>query len=82
MKYSFIEWHETAKELPEPIVKTKGKATWTVNEPLLVIWNGRVKPSEYDSKSNTWLGHTEEQVPQYWIKLSEIEILSEDDNDS
>lgn len=52
MKKSVINWHETAKELPEPTAYEKtldnGKVLkWKVEEPLLVIWEGRVKPSRY-----------------------------------
>ena len=75
MMCGMIKWHETAKELPQPVELTNGKTKWTVNEPLLVIWENKVKPSEYDAKTNTWLGHTDQEVPAYWVKLKEIEIM-------
>ena len=79
-----FNWHETAKELPEPTKYEKdlgnGKITkWEVDEPLLVIWEDRVKPSRYFPKTNTWEGHTKEQVPEYWIKLKEIKWEKDDE---
>lgn len=83
---SIIDWHETAKELPEPTNYEKalenGKTMkWKVDEPLLVIWEGKVKPSRYLSDTQTWEGHTKEQTPAYWVMLKEINILTEQDND-
>lgn len=80
MKYSLIQWHSTIKELPQPTQYSSHKTTWFVDEPLLVIWNGRVKPSQYDHKTKTWAGHTKEQIPQYWVTLKEIEILEKENN--
>lgn len=79
---SIINWHETAKELPEPTPYEKqtidGRIIkWEVDEPLLVIWEGRVKPSRYLSDLQTWDGHTKEQIPEYWVMLKEIKILEE-----
>lgn len=85
MKKSVINWHETAKELPEPTAYEKtldnGKVLkWKVEEPLLVIWEGRVKPSRYFPDTQTWEGHTKEQIPENWVMLKEINILTGDDN--
>ena len=78
---SIINWHKTSEGLPQPTKYEKefnGKLLkYEVEEPLLVIWNGKVKPSRYFPKLDTWEGHTKEQVPEYWIMLKEIEILQE-----
>ena len=79
---SIINWHETAKELPEPTPHEKvaldGRVIkWKVDEPLLVIWEGRVKPSRYLHELGTWDGHTKEQIPPYWVMLKEIKLLDE-----
>lgn len=79
---SIINWHETAKELPEPTPHSKEAKNgriikWKVDEPLLVIWEGRVKPSRYLSDLQMWEGHTKEQIPEYWVMTKEIKILEE-----
>lgn len=80
MKKSVINWHETAKELPQPTEYERGQSKWSVNEPLLVIWNDKIKPSRYFPDTQTWEGHTKDQVPPYWVMLKEINILTGDDN--
>lgn len=74
---SVINWHETAKELPEPkkiIVKGKsGKEhTLEIDEWCLVIWNNRIKPSRWLHEEKKWDGHTKDQIPAYWVKYDEI----------
>lgn len=76
-----IKWHETKNELPKQkqielgIVKKTGKrAIGFIDEECLVIWNGKVKRSKYIKEQNRWEGHLEEQIPDYWVKISEIEI--------
>lgn len=71
---TYIEWHETKKELPKPKEIEIGKSIILVDEPCLVIYKGKVKPSSYISKEKRWSGHTEEQTPEYWVKLIEIDI--------
>ena len=70
-----IKWHETAKGLPEQkIIKMKnhkGEYLLKIDEPCLVIWEGKIKPGRYLTEEKRWEGHTEEQVPAYWIKLKD-----------
>lgn len=78
---TIINWHETKKELPEvKVIKIQGKEkekVFEVDEPLLVIWENRVKPSRYLHETETWEGHTKNEVPEYWVKYSELTFLSE-----
>lgn len=74
-----IRWHRTDEELPKQkqielgIVKKTGKpAIGFVDEECLVIWNDKVKRSKYITSQKRWEGHLEEQVPEYWVKISEI----------
>lgn len=75
---TIINWHATAEMLPEQKeikLKTKGGETsYFVDEPCLVIWEGKIKPSRFITKENRWEGHTEKQVPAYWIKLKELNM--------
>lgn len=74
-----IRWHDTTKELPEPTKYEKelknGKVLkWEVEEPLLVIFKkeNRIKPSRYFPKTDSWEGHTKDEVPEYWVKIKEL----------
>ena len=74
---TLINWHKTSDSLPEPrinIINTpKGQITDLVDEPCLVIYNGRIKTSRWLSKEQRWEGHLKDQTPDFWIKFSEME---------
>lgn len=38
----------------------------------VIIWKGKVKRSRYFWDTETWEGHTKDQVPEYWIKIKDI----------
>lgn len=83
---TIIKWHETAKELPQKTKYSKtfknGKTIeWEVEEPLLVIFKkeNRIKPSRYFPKTDTWEGHTKDEIPEYWVTIKELNWIDEDD---
>ena len=78
-----INWNKTSEGLPEPTVgiamaKTpKGKQITkeiAIDDECLVIWQGKVKRSRYLSDQKRWEGHLENQVPEYWVKIKDLEI--------
>lgn len=75
---TIIKWHKTAEELPEQkeikIKNKKGETSYFIDEPCLVIWEDKVKPSRFLTKENRWEGHTEEQVPEFWVKINELTV--------
>lgn len=73
-----IKWHKTSEEMPKPTHHCIGNLKWEVDEPLLVILEGRVKPSRWLSDQKTWEGHTKTQIPEYWIMLKELTFFDED----
>ena len=74
-----IKWHKTSEEMPQPTKYTKGNFSWEVDEPLLVIWKGKVKPSKWIPSEQYWEGHTQNQTPPYWVYFKEL-IVEEDDD--
>lgn len=78
-----IKWHKTSEEMPEQKIvmlkNKKGLYEYKIDEPCLVIWENRVKPSRYLTEQKRWEGHTETEVPEYWVKLSELKTEEKDD---
>lgn len=74
---TIINWHKTSDGLPEPrtnvINTSKGQIIDIIDEPCLVIYEGRIKPSRYLTKEGRWEGHLKNQIPDFWIKFSEME---------
>ena len=78
---SEIKWNKTSEGLPEPSVynvgfnkRTNKEILSIVDDDLLVIWDGKVKRSRYLSEDKRWEGHTENEIPEYWVKIKDIEI--------
>ena len=77
---SVILWNKTSEKLPEQthfhtgvFNKKTGKEIINIQEDeCLVIWKGKVKRSRYFAETQTWEGHTKDQVPEYWIKIKDI----------
>jgi len=77
---SVILWNKTSEKLPEQTEFHTGVINKLSNEEIinyiddacLVIWKGKVKPSRYFAKTQTWEGHTKDQAPEYWIKIKDI----------
>lgn len=78
-----INWNKTSEGLPEPtsgvaITRVlKGKQITQeilIDDECLVIWQGKVKRSRYLSEQKRWEGHLENQVPEYWVKIKDLEI--------
>ena len=76
-----IQWHNTNEELPEQScykvgvnVKMGKDIISIVDDECLVVFEGKIKRSKYIKESNRWEGHTEEQIPEYWVKIKELEL--------
>lgn len=76
-----IEWHKTSEELPKQShyklgvnKKTGEDKLCYFDDDLLVIWGGKIKRSKYLTEIKRWEGHTEEQIPEYWVKIKELEL--------
>ena len=77
---SVILWNKTSEKLPEPThfhtgvcnKKTGKEIINIIDDECLVIWKGKVKRSRYFAETQTWEGHTQDQVPEYWIKIKDI----------
>lgn len=76
-----IEWHKTSEELPKQScykvgvnAKTGKDIVSIVDDDCLVILDGKIKRSKYLKDSNRWEGHTEEQIPEYWVKIKDLRI--------
>jgi len=74
-----IKWHKTSEELPKQScykvgvnAKTGKDIVSLVDDDCLVIFEGKIKRSKYLKDSNHWEGHTEEQIPEYWVKIKEL----------
>jgi hypothetical protein len=74
-----IKWHKTSEELPKQSCYKVGVSAKTgkdivsiVDDDCLVIFEGKIKRSKYLKDSNRWEGHTEEQIPEYWVKIKEL----------
>ena len=80
---TLIEWHKTSEEMPEQKIimlkNKKGLYEYKIDEPCLVIWENRIKPSRYLTEQKRWEGHTEAEIPEYWVKLSELKTEAKDD---
>lgn len=81
---TIINWNKTSDGLPEPKItncgvnaKTGKNIIVSFDEACLVIWKGKVKPSQYLSNQQRWEGHTDDQTPEYWIKIKDLEIIDE-----
>jgi hypothetical protein len=76
-----IEWHKTSEELPKQScykvgvnAKTGKDIVSLVDDDCLVILDGKIKRSKYLKDNNRWEGHTEEQIPEYWVKIKELRM--------
>ena len=76
-----IQWHKTSEELPKQSCyklgvnkKTGEDKLCYFDDDLLVIWEGKIKRSKYLTEIKRWEGHTEEQIPEYWVKIKELEL--------
>ena len=73
---TFIYWHKTSEELPKQKEVGAGKKKVLIDEPCLVIYEGRIKPSKYITEEQRWEGHMPFEVPDYWVKLNELRTTS------
>ena len=76
---SYILWHNTSEELPEQScykigvnAKTGKDIVSIVDDECLVVFEGKIKRSKYLAESKRWEGHTEEQIPEHWVKIKEL----------
>ena len=76
-----IEWHKTSEELPKQScykvgvnAKTGKDIVSLVDDDCLVILDGKIKRSKYLKDNNRWEGHTEEQIPEYWVKIKDMRV--------
>lgn len=74
-----IDWKETNKSLPEQTITTcKGKNGKEIvnkfDDECLVIYQGKVKRSRYLTEFKRWEFFAENEVPEYWCKIKELEL--------
>lgn len=75
---TLISWRKTSEELPERELVFEGvKNKIYVDKPVLVVWEGKIKPSRYISEQSRWEGHTKDQIPEYWTYVDEMEFVNE-----
>lgn len=78
---TYIQWHKTSQELPKQScykvgvnAKTGKDIVSIVDDECLVVLDGKIKRSKYIKSTDQWDGHKKEQIPEYWVKIKELEL--------